>query len=477
MSRGRALRTGLLAGATLAVLLAVAWLAREGRGTTAAAEPEVDPTAAAPVARRAELAASASEAPHDGHLAPTAREPAAAKHEAPVPPEAEGESDVALLRLRVHVHPSVQRSERGAFLGRAELGRPPQIVLPHSERGALYVRAVPPGGERTFDVERTLALDAQGRAEAWLEPGAWRVRLRDCAGSLLLHLDGRGRAVDASQHVLRAGEEQEVVLRLVETAEIAGRVLDAGTGIALPDAEVWAAAVGREQGTRTDGLGRFRLPRVPQERGELRLFALAPGYAPDQASAPDAGEVELRLAPRKTIRGVIALDGDPRAVRVTITGEVRDAARAVGLEPAIDAGGRLVVEGLRSDVGHLLVLQAQGHARYTRLVEPAAGVVDLGVLELQRQASLIGRVRRAGSEPQEKLFVQVRPADLLAGASDDLGRLGGWTQVGVGDDGAFVVRGLTTGPWELEVRGSQGTLHREQLVLAEGDNERVIDLR
>jgi len=311
---------------------------------------------------------------------------------------------------------------------------------------------------------------------------------------------GRVRLVAWNETALARPLELELVhdtvaeLALEPALPVEGRVLDATSGLPVAGAELafWTAA--ELDVVRTDALGRFRHPRFPAGGPAQQVCVRAAGFGkcvrylrldPDGAwklAAAHAGEasasgrgtpfLELALVPELVVTGrVLDASGAPLAgARIAAEGyfharpsiAVRDLVEATS-----DASGAFALAGLRSDIGHALVIEAAGHARSTRELAPAE-TLELGELTLAPESVLAGLVVDPDGIPLAGVEVV---AELIDGATTAfqpqdagtrvLGRvLRTWTDA----NGAFVFAGLTPEPLFLRARTTGGEAAEAELL-------------
>ncbi|PPB80786.1 carboxypeptidase family protein [Albidovulum inexpectatum] len=134
---------------------------------------------------------------------------------------------------------------------------------------------------------------------------------------------------EPAQLALRLGRNETVELRLEMTpithGRIAGRVIDADTGRALPGARVTVGDLAAESETT----GSFVLDRVPA--GEMTLMAQFSGYVP--------GTKSVRLAPGATLDVIVELEPIRTGI---ISGRVVDAETGEPIAGAlVSVGGRV----------------------------------------------------------------------------------------------------------------------------------------
>src|SRR5262245_21467969 len=363
--------------------------------------------------------------------------------------------DLAVLEVRVT---RAGRSEPGAA-----------IELVHEPRNAEASAAPAP---------LLHASDEHGELHVELEPGTVRA----------VAWSSDACALPASA-TLDALVPARLELELEPSYPVAGRVLDAVTGSPIAGATValWTYA---ERDTVTTGAdGTFRHPRFHARAPSQQLAARAAGYgaaarylriAEDgswKLPARSAGEesvkgtgtpwVELALVPEFVVRGSVAdEEGRPLAdahvsaegfYHVMASVAARDLASA-----ASDGAGRFELAGLRSDIGHSLLIEAAGYAH--ELVELAEDerVLELGTLVLARETVLAGAAIDADGLPLAGVEVVLRtePAPLPAlrpGTLDVPARVQGRElRVTTSAEGAFLFEHLAPRPVTLTIEHADG---------------------
>lgn len=372
-----------------------------------------DCTSPARVLTAKESAWRAEDAGHE----PNAPDPASTNH-AP---------DLAVLEVRV------------TRAGRAEAGA--VIELVHEPRAAA-------GG-----VSPTPALhasDEQGELRLELAPGTVR--------AVAWSADACALPASATLDTLTPARLE---LELEPAFPVAGRVLDASTGAPIANASValWTFA---EHDTVTTGPdGSFRHPRFPARAPSQQIAARAPGYgaaarylrvAEDgswKLPACTAGEqsvkgtgtpwVELALVPELRVRGsVVDEHGQPlAAARVSVEGFYQVLPSVAARDFAVtasDEAGHFELAGLRSDIGHSLLIETAGFAHeLLELGDDASelGVnasklggdareLDLGMLVLARETVLAGAAIDADGLPLAGVEVVLRSEGSAPLASNPL---------------------------------------------------------
>lgn len=312
-------------------------------------------------------------------------------------------------------------------------------------------------------------------------------------GTLALQLaPGRVRLVAWSAQALsrplelELAHDTEVEIELLPALPVEGRIVAARDGAPVAGAEVafWTAT--ELDVVRTDALGRFRHPRFPAAGPAQQVCVRAEGFGKcvrylkldvDGAwklAAARAGEasvsgsgtpfLELELVPELVVRGrVLDPAGLPLAgARVAAEGyfharpsvAVRDL-----VETRSDSTGAFELTGLRSDVGHALVVEAAGFATLERELPPAAELA-LGDLVLAPESVLAGLVVDADGVPlagAEVVLELAGEAPLAAGPEDAAARLlGRERRTRTDENGAFLFAGLAAAPLVLRAESADG---------------------
>lgn len=333
--------------------------------------------------------------------------------------------------------------------------------------------------------------DAQGTLELDLAPGEARaVAWRDDAAALPAFAR------------LQAGQREEVVLALDPAWAMGGRVVDATTGRPIADAAVAIWTFAESDVVRTAPDGTFLHPRFPRAAPSQQVQVHASGYGRSvrylrigddgswklsAATAEDASQrgsgtpwLELELVPERTVRGrVLDAEGAPLAgARVAAEGfflVMASVASRDGAEAVTDDAGRFALGGLRSDIGHALVVEAPGHARRAFEVpsdEPLE--VELGEVELGIETALAGAVVDLDGRPLEDVVVVLtivaEGEPRSSGTLDVAFRLESRERrVRTSPDGAFLFEGLESRAVHLALETDEGTRAMGEFVpLADG---------
>ncbi|MGK0482129.1 MAG: RNA polymerase sigma factor (sigma-70 family) [Planctomycetota bacterium] len=395
------------------------------------------------------------------------------------------------------------------------------------------------------EVEMAVATDGQRRKVAPVpkipSPAAigslrlhasWGDDGSDAAGVLLAIIPRGSSDPELSQRLVRTGSDGEVVVRglipesvliegdrggRVECAlvpgetvdaelvipcgvEVLGRVVD-DRGAPIPAADVWLSTGARSYArarlvTASDDAGRFRLRSVEPMRF---VSANAPGLRsaavqPLDANAGETLEVELVLnGMGATLSGsVVDAEGRPVAGARVLIGHSDDSGLAwmpsfhAEYRPqqmtATDERGAFRAHGLAHDVEIPVWVRANGWSVWTQLVPIAAHGDSVVTVQLERGATIRGRVTDSAGDPVSGAFVTYRNAAWPTGRNAFFAFPGphwAYSTVLSGDEGRFEIGNVATGS-VLMLAGAGGVEAREELSAAEGDsivwNPALVDL-
>jgi hypothetical protein len=355
------------------------------------------------------------------------------------------------------------------------------LGLGFGESGTLELLHEPADG--TAARRTRLATDREGLATLDLAPGSVRVVAW-----------GRHATAAPARAELALDATTRLELALEPALPLLGCVRDAGTGAPVAGASVrlWTFAETDVAVTGPDGT--FRHPRFPRRAPMQQIAANASGYGTSvrclgldedgswKLAARHAGEtgtrgtgtpwIELELVPERRLAGrVLGPNGAPQAgVRVVAEGFQRvltSVASRDAAETVTRADGSFELAGLRSDLGHALLLEAPGFAFEPRELAPAAGSCLLGDLVLQPARSLAGAVIDAAGHPVAEIEVVLRfdgPLPTNTSALDAGARVASRERRAVtSPEGAFAFEGLhAAGVW-LGVEREDGA--RSEVVL------------
>jgi hypothetical protein len=400
--------------------------------------------------------------------------------------------------------PSAKGSARKAEdAGRERGARGPASAQPAPELAVLEVRVTRAGRS---EPGAALELVHEPRSKEEGATTAPQLFVSDEQGSLRLELaPGTVRAVAWSRDAcalpasatLDALVPAQLELELEPAHAVAGRVLDAATGAPIAGATValWTFA---ERDTVTTGAdGTFHHPRFPARAPSQQIAARAAGYgasarylriaedgswklpapSPGEASLKGTGTpwVELGLVPELVVRGsVVDEQGRPLAdARISAEGFYHVlpsvAARDLALATS-DAAGHFELAGLRSDIGHSLLIEAAGCAH--ELVELAGDATEhaLAPLVLARETVLAGAAIDADGLPLAGVEVVLRtePAPLPVqrpGSLDVPARVQGRElRVTTTAEGTFLFEHLAPRPVTITIEHAGGARAELELV-------------
>lgn len=415
------------------------------------------------------------------------REPPPSPLALPRPPLATGTPDARTI-------PAGESARKAGDAGEGLHGPPPASIEHAPELATLELRVTRDGRaeggasvelvhepqEASPDAPQALQVctsDAEGRVRVALAPGTVRA----------VAWSADACALPASAE-LALGSPAQLELTLEPAYPVAGRVTDAATGAPIAGATValWTFA---ERDTVTTGPdGRFLHPRFPARAPAQQIQARAAGHGSTvrylrigadgswKLSAATAGEasvkgtgtpwLELALVPELRVRGrVVDAEGSPIAgARLAAEGffqampsvAARDATEATSA-----ADGRFELAGLRSDIGHGLLVSAPGRAE--ELVELPGGTTlhDVGTLTLLAETLLAGAALDADGLPLAGVEIVLRSAPLepatSAGPLDVAARIQGREQrVTTTPEGTFLFEHLAPRPLTLTLEHEGG---------------------
>jgi len=364
------------------------------------------------------------------------------------------------------------------------------------DRAALEVRVTDAG--RAAPLARVELVCAAGgeRPELYTADEQGLVRLELAPGKVRAAAWSDGACALPASATLVAGACARLELALEPAFPVAGRVIDARTGAPIEGAEValWTFAERDTVTTASDGT--FRHPRFPANAPAQQLAARAAGYGvsvrylridpggawkisartSEEESVRGTGTpwVELALVPELVVRGRVLDDGGRPLADARVAAEgyfhalasvaTRDAA-----ETRSDAAGAFELRGLRSDIGHSLLVEAQGFAAALRELEPALESIDAGELVLARETILAGAVVGPDGLPvaEAEVVLHLDGGARAPRAPDSLdvdARLQGCERRARTDQfGTFVFEKLAPRPVVLQVEHGAGLSARVEL--------------
>lgn len=297
---------------------------------------------------------------------------------------------------------------------------------------------------------------------------------------------------------LEPGAPAVLELELEEALPVAGRVIDARTGAPVAGASVAFWTFAERDAVRTGADGTFLHPRFPSGAPSQQIAAHAEGYgvgvrylrvpderswklfaaAPGEESLSGSGTpwIELALVPEVLVRGrVTDADGRPLAgARVSAEGffhAMASVAARDGAATTSDPLGAFVLAGLRSDIGHSLLVEAPGFAHELRELAGGQLELDLDTIVLARETILAGAAIDEHGFPLADVEVVLRleGGELPGpegGALDVPARLQGVERrVRTSPEGAFLFEHLAARPLSLWVEsdGARAELTLEPL--------------
>jgi len=278
-------------------------------------------------------------------------------------------------------------------------------------------------------------------------------------------------------------------LELEPSYPVAGRVLDAATGAPIAGATVALWTFAERDTVTTDADGTFRHPRFPARAPSQQIAARAPGYGaaarylriaedgswklpastPGEQSVKGTGTpwVELVLVPELRVRGsVVDEEGRPLVdSRISVEGfyQVLPSVAARDLAAVTsDGAGHFELAGLRSDIGHSLLIEAVGFAHELLELPGDARELELGPLRLSRETVLAGAAIDADGLPLAgvEVVLRVEPAPLPAlrpGTLDVPARVQGRElRVTTTAEGTFLFEHLAARPVTLTIEHASG---------------------
>lgn len=222
------------------------------------------------------------------------------------------------------------------------------------------------------------------------------------------------------QIVLSAGQTLERDFVVPGGVDVAGRVVDASTGLGIAGAEVslhpfFAGSA------RTEADGGFLLRGWDMQAQGVSVHARAEGYALASHALPRGqapeGAIEIALAGGAAISGrILSPTGAPQPDALVEVHGSRGSPDVRRDRASARSGpdGRFEIGGLSRDQAHTLVASAPGAGRLIVDLpdfDPARDPRDLGDLDLPVASSLAGRVVDADGRPLPNAYVTLQGGD------------------------------------------------------------------
>jgi hypothetical protein len=315
--------------------------------------------------------------------------------------------------------PEARTQQDGTFRVRLRRGQLVNLVVEAEGYATVAVRQCQAGERVRVKLARAAAVtvrirDGTGVPMRGVEVKVWRPRVgRRPVFSVSARTGVDGRCVlgglPIGDAMLRVGGADPVAcevpgtidLSVPELRTVIGVVRDAETGVPIDGARV-GPSWKRERTTATDLNGCFAYLGVAVRE----LHANAPGYGSARKLVPPIGAVDFELSRGDSVEGrVLDQAGKPvagayvvaMASRHTNTGQEIDTRSA-----RTAADGTFLVDGIRHDLPHTLIVHADGHAKQLVDVAPhpdAPGLIVVGDVRLPAPRSLEGRVLTEAGEP------------------------------------------------------------------------------
>lgn len=283
---------------------------------------------------------------------------------------------------------------------------------------------------------------------------------------------------------IEAGETRVQRVTLPTGRAIRGRVTDRATGKPIAGANIGSNWV-CDRPVRSDADGHYVFPGWTG-RGTDDLTALASGYGRKTLRVGDLDRIDFVLEPGDRVIGrIVGADGTPVAdarVHALASSMHGDSQEIDTIAGHAQPDGSFLVEGLRRDLGHTLVVLADGHGRYLLdfLAHPAGpGTIDLGTIVLPAPRAISGRALDAAGAPLPGARVSLSgnnaDRNRLVGQAEPMSAFYGRTESRETDDlGRFRFRDLSPGKYSLELRiEGRPSLRREVILTSEADIEDV----
>jgi protocatechuate 3,4-dioxygenase beta subunit len=278
--------------------------------------------------------------------------------------------------------------------------------------------------------------------------------------------------------------QQHIEIEMKPGEVLRGRVLDAVTGQPIEGARVSESWVMRRS-VRTDANGRFALAGLLADP-HLLCYVHADGYASAEevVGANLDAELIVRLARGGVLRGrIVGTDGSgiPSAYVAVCASAMKVVGRQESdwIRARVDADGRFVATGLRSNQHYWLMARAQGLGMRTYALPRALGndeQQDLGDVMLQPGGVIEGSVVDDQGRPMVGADVRVagenRDARSWLASNTGVSEVAQFRDRSTRTDskGRFRLPDLTSGSWRVHVRPEASDRAMTQdVVLAEGE--------
>ena len=259
-----------------------------------------------------------------------------------------------------------------------------------------------------------------------------------------------------------------VELQFAAAADLAGQVVDLGSGTPLAQAEVWLAARVRSDGSqlelsdrpvRTDREGRFQLR--PKAAGRYLLGASAPGYAKTMVHADGTGPDSVRIALARAsqvlgrvvdangrpLQGLLVRDRPAEADGSSAASFLFDAHPSQASQ-ATGQDGAFRLEGLAAGTVRL-VIEREGRPLWrTAVFTLGSGESrDLGAIRIHATGHVRGVAQHADGSPAAGATVRVEPQDGPQPLAEAHGRNAERTVTAA--DGSFALGPLGAGDYDM----------------------------
>lgn len=328
---------------------------------------------------------------------------------------------------------------------------------------------------RTFDTREGVT-DQHGRFSVHdVEPGE---------AKLSIHHESYLPASNVPVEVKAA--DDETVITLEDGSVLTGRVTDRQTGEPIAGAVITTSWSGTHA-CRTDARGMYRLAGWHGMRNR-QIHAMAAGYGRTAARVESGNRLDLELDRGDVVKGrVHSWSGEPLGnVRVTAIGSQwgENLHHIDSRSGKTAPDGSFLLDGIRRDIPHSLIIQATGHGRHMLDFDShPGGVIDLGIVTLARAHAIEGVVLGSDGRPVAGAFVR------LNGFNKDRLRLRetpaieaterfGREEGRVTDDlGRFRFPDLSPGPYKLMANQPGLPEVSKELILREGEDPKTVVVR